>query len=187
MPSSTPYTYHIVLAEQHLGPYDRRTLVGMRMKKVVDKHASLLRSDGYAMTMAQLLADRHEMAGHFKPSEPIKPEAAWPTFVMDCGGSLLRGGVLGFQGLCELRVESDKLRVTGQRKGRWFASEEGRIKIALSQIAWADAGDDPSVLALGLTSPLAGHTALSVTLPLADGQAVNEVLALIDKPLQQTP
>jgi hypothetical protein len=191
MTDASSYLYFLILPnEQRLGPYDRRTLVGMRMKKAVDKNASLLRNDGYTMTMAQLLADRTETAGQFKPSEPGTAEQPWPSYAVDCGGSFLRGGVLGFQGLGELRFTGDKLRINGQRKGAWLGTKEDRVKIPLSHIAWAravspDAGadaEDASVLELGLIMPVEGTSAMSLALPLADAQAVTEMLALLDKP-----
>ena len=47
--------YHVLLEGRKVGPYDRRTIVGMRVKKTLDSKSVLLGSDGTRITVADLV------------------------------------------------------------------------------------------------------------------------------------
>lgn len=137
MTFASPYSYRLLLQNKQIGPFDRRTVVGMRMKKLLPKETQVMRSDGLMMTVAQLLADRREKTDLATGRVPVMPglaSALWPTFTVDFGGSWLRAGVFGLVGKGELRCQDDVLRVTGQRKSLLWGSQLERFKIALTDI-----------------------------------------------------
>ncbi len=186
MSADSPHRYRILLQDKQVGPFDRRTVVGMRLKKLLDNNTPLLRTDGHAMTVAQLVADRFEMAdaqAAERAGEPVG-SGLWPTFFVDFGGSWRGAGALGFTGRGELRFQGDTLRVAGQRKGRVFGSVPERVKLPLSGIASADVGvANQSQLELRLKPdqpfPEAGKY-LPAVLTLDDMDAVKELIGLMN-------
>jgi hypothetical protein len=185
MSVKSPYRYHIVLPDKQVGPYDRRTIVGMRIKKLIDQNVSLVRSDGHSMTVAQLMMDRFEMADA-RASQPVGTPATglWPTFLVNFGGGGWRGaGALGFTGRGELRFQGDVLRLTGQRKGKLFGSTQDRVKLPLTDIASVLAGaSDASHIVLWLkpNSPLIDpNTPGPITMALDDADTVKELIELV--------
>jgi hypothetical protein len=54
------YRYSLFVNGLHLGPYERRMIVGMCVKKIVSKAQQIQRDDGLDMTVAELLEDRLE-------------------------------------------------------------------------------------------------------------------------------
>ena len=62
MRADSPYRYHLLIGDRPLGPYDRWAIVGLRIKMLIDNKLAVRRSDGHEMTVAQLLADRFEIA-----------------------------------------------------------------------------------------------------------------------------
>ncbi len=192
MKSPSSYSYRLLLENKQVGPFDRRTIVGMRIKKLVPKDASILRSDGLLMTVAQLLADRSERAnpqtGQLNSDLAPLPSALWPTFLVHFGGSGVRTDALGFVGRGELRFQGDMLRLSGQRAntkwGMLFGTKQDRIKIAITDIAAIDTVADERQLQLILR---AGHplaiTAFGkgqdIVLTLDSADEVQEVIELV--------
>jgi hypothetical protein len=179
------YSYRILLNDKQVGPYDRRTIVGMRIKKLLGNNVALLRSDGLPMTVAQLMMDRFEMADAQGVHHPAGAPASglWPTFAVDFGGGWRGAGALGFVGKGELRFQGDVLRLTGQRKGRLFSSKQERMKLPMNTLASAQASaKDASVLEL-IAKPehpfLQTIGQLPVQLRLDDIDAVKELLELM--------
>ncbi len=180
------YSYRILLNDKQVGPYDRRTIVGMRIKKLLGNNVALLRSDGLPMTVAQLMMDRFEMADaqggvHHPAGAPAS--GLWPTFAVDFGGGWRGAGALGFVGQGELRFQGDVLRLTGQRKGAMFRSKTERMKLPMNAIASARASaHDASVLEL-IAKPEQPFMPMieqsPVTLRLDDADAVKELLELM--------
>jgi hypothetical protein len=191
MKSPSPYSYRLLLENKQVGPFDRRTIVGMRIKKLVPKDTSVLRSDGLLMTVAQLLADKSERAnpqtGQLNSDLAPLPSALWPTFLVYFGGGGIRTGALGFVGKGELRFQGDLLRLSGQRAntkwGSLFGSKHERIKIAITDIAAIDAIANTAQLQLTLRvdHPLAGGFGKNqdVVLTLDDAEAVQELIELV--------
>jgi hypothetical protein len=146
------YSYRITLNGKQLGPFDRRTVVGMRAKKLLGNNVVVLRSDGLSMTVAQLMMDRLEQADaqggvHHPAGAPAS--GLWPTFAVDFGGSWLRAGALGFVGRGELRFQGDVLRLAGKRKTSWFSSKHERMKLSMHTVASVSASaKDACVLEL---------------------------------------
>ncbi len=187
MRSDSPYRYHLLVGERQLGPYDRRTIVGMRVRNLIDGELPALRNDGHRMTVAQLLADRFEMAD----AESLEKQAAsppasgfWPTFLMDCGGSMMKPGALGFIGKGELRFQGDFLRLTANRKSGLVSVRQDRVKVMMSDLLSAGIhAQDPATLVLQLRP---SHRVEGVTgnapalIKLDDADSVKELLELIN-------
>lgn len=182
----SPYSYRLLLQNKQIGPFDRKTVVGMRMKKLVPKETKVLRSDGLMMSVAQLVADRLEqtdaMTGRV-PTAPGLSSAMWPSFTVDFGGGWLQAGALGFVGKGELRCQDDALRISGQRSSLIKGSRLERFKIALTDISYATS--DPAnlsclVLTLRADSVWAmqGKTQ-AVALVLDDEESVSAVCELL--------
>ncbi len=140
MRTESPYKYALLVDGRRVGPFDRRTLVGMRVKMLVEDHQTVIRSDNLQMTVASLVADRFEMTDAFTVGPngvvALPPAAAasglWPVFIVNFGGGALRSGAFGFSGVGEMRYQGDLLRMTG-RRGLLTKSEE-RIKLELSGV-----------------------------------------------------
>ena len=187
MRTDSPYGYHLLIGDRPLGPYSRRTIVGMRIKKLIDNNLLVRRSDGHEMTVAQLLADRFEMAD----AESLQKYAAappasgiWPTFLMNCGGSLMRPGALGFIGRGELRFQGDFLRLTANRKSGLISTRQERTRLPFTALISATVhSKHANILVLQLKP---GHRVEGVVgnapalIKLDDAEAVRELLELMN-------
>lgn len=191
MKVNSPYSYCLLLQNKQIGPFDRRTIVGMRIKKIVASDVSVLRSDGLMMNVSQLMADRLEMAdpvtGHL-PSVPLGTASEmWPTFAVNFGGGL-RTGVMGFVGAGELRYQGDMLRLSGQRKTGVWGKKLDRERLALADISTFDQHfSKPTIvtMTLRLGHPLAPvGKDRSIALVLDDAVAVQELIAMVRPSLQ---
>lgn len=180
------YSYRILLNDKQVGPFDRRTVVGMRIKKLLGNNVALLRSDGLQMTVSQLMMDRFENADaqggvHHPAGAPAS--GLWPTFAVDFGGGWRGAGALGFVGKGELRFQGDTLRLTGRRKGHLFRSKKERLKLAMNTIASAQANAKDACLLELVAKPeqpfLQTKAQLPVQLRLDDMDAVKELLELM--------
>ena len=141
MRDDKPYQYSLVVEGRKVGPFDRRTIVGMRVKEMVADHNVIIRSDSHQMTVAELLADRFEMAdapvrGLVAEEAPpaANPTGLWPTFIVNFGGSALRSGAFGFSGIGEMRYQGDLLRLTGRQRTGLLGKSDERVKLALRSI-----------------------------------------------------
>jgi hypothetical protein len=190
MKVNSPYSYRLLLQDRQIGPFDRRAIVGMRIKKIVASNVAVLRSDGLIMNVSQLMADRLEMAdpvtGHL-PSMPGPVSEIWPTFLVNFGGGL-RPGAMGFVGAGELRYQGDSLRLSGQRKTGIWGKKQDRVKLALVDIAsFNQHFSKPNVvtitLRLGHPLALVGKDR-SVSLVLEDAPATHELVAMVRAGLQ---
>jgi hypothetical protein len=128
--------FHVLLEGRTVGPYDRRTIVGMRIKKALTSDHVLIGADGGRMTVADLLIHRPRPA-------PFNPERSGSFSVVQAtyAASLLRVEGRGldipsFKSEIEARVQSDVLRLAGRfRHG--LGSKEGRVKIPLKDVVHA--------------------------------------------------
>ena len=187
MSSESSYRYHLLVGDRQLGPYDRKTIVGMRIKKLIDNELLVKRSDGHNMSVAQLLADRFEMADaeslhHHAVSPPAS--GIWPTFLIDCGGNLMKPGALGFIGKGELRFQGDFLRVTANRKSGFVSTRQERCKVPLNALVAATPhAQHANILVLQLKPShqiegLQGNA--PALIKLDDDYAVKELLELMN-------
>ncbi len=187
MRADSPYRYHLLVGSRQLGPYDRKTIVGMRIKKLIDNELQTRRSDGHLMTVAQLLADRFEMADSVSlQKQAASPPASgiWPAFLMDCGGNLLKPGALGFIGKGELRFQGDHLRITANRKVGLMSVKTERLKLPILSLASAHADTaQPAIVVLRLKPSFPGvpeHIGTTARIQLDDDYAVKELLELMN-------
>lgn len=187
MRADSPYRYHLLIGDRPLGPYDRRTVVGMRNKNLIDNHLQIQRSDGHKMTVAQLVADRFEMAdAESLHRQAVSPPASgiWPSFLMNCGGSLMRPGALGFIGRGELRFQGDFLRFTANRKSGLISTRQERTRLPfVALVSAAVHAKHANVLVLQLKSAhrvegVVGDAPALITLD--DAEAVKELLELMN-------
>ena len=144
MREDNPYKYALLVDGRKVGPFDRRTVIGMLVKKLVEDHHILIRSDSLQMTVAELVADRFEMAdapirGVLPGEPPAPPPAAnasglWPSFIVNFGGGALRSGAFGFSGIGEMRYQGDFLRMTGRQRTGLISKTDERIKLQMDSI-----------------------------------------------------
>jgi hypothetical protein len=127
--------YHVLLEGRTVGPYDRRTIVGMRIKKALTSDHVLIGADGGRLTVADLI--HRPRPSSFNPERSGRFSVVQATYA----GSLLRVEGRGmdiprFKGEIEARVQSNVLRLAGRfRQG--LGSKEGRVKILLKDVVHA--------------------------------------------------
>ena len=190
MKPASQHRYLISIHGKQVGPFDRRTIIGMRLKKLLDNNTALLRSDGLPMTVAELTMDRHETATarteHDSAGSPLS--GLWPSFLVNFGGGWTGSGALGFTGQGELRFQGGALRLTGLRNRLLFGSKQMRITVPLDGIAWTRASTrDASILELMLKpkqSFMKNIKRRPSQIQLEDMDAVRELLALITMDIQ---
>jgi hypothetical protein len=127
--------YRVLLEGRTVGPYDRRTIVGMRIKKTLTSDHVLISTEGAQLTVADLIGPR--------PAQPFNPErsgsisivqATFPASLLAVHG---RGmAIPRFKDEVQARIQGDVLRLAGHfRQGlRW---KEDRVKIVLKDVVHA--------------------------------------------------
>ncbi len=129
--------YHVVLEGRRVGPYDRRTIVGMRIKQTLSSDHVLIGGDGTQLTVADLLGrrDRLDAPAGFNPSQSGAFSIVKGTYSAALAGVAGRGlSIPDFRGEMEVRVQTDVLRLAGRCR-QLFGSRDTRIKIPLSLLA----------------------------------------------------
>jgi hypothetical protein len=119
------YKYSLFVNGKPLGPYERRMIVGMHVKKIVDGDQMLWREDGVEMNVAQLVQDRDESTpasvahDHLALSTLGVPSSGmWPQFNVRFGGSALKPGAWGFSGNGQVSYHGDELRFKGRKRNK---------------------------------------------------------------------
>lgn len=115
-----------------VGPYDRKTILGMRIKQTLSSDDLLVTSEGARMTVRELV--RQEQPARFQPGRTggfSKVQATYAASLIDSEGTGPK--MPPFEGELELRVQGDVLRLAGRyrRLLRW---KEDRCKIALDEV-----------------------------------------------------
>ena len=156
--------YHVVLEGRRLGPYDRRTIVGMRVRKTLTSRHVLECSDGARLTVAELVRGTLPATPPPEPEPMPPPEPAasgqgarssYSVIQATHGADLLevsgRGyAVPAFKGEVEVRVQTKVLRLAGRfRDG--LAWKEDRVKFPLQDIIHARL--QGSIVELGVRPP----------------------------------
>lgn len=127
--------YHVLLEGRTVGPYDRRTIVGMRIKKTLTSEHVLISAGGAQLTVGDLIGRR--------PSQSFSPDrtggfsvvqATYPASLLEVQGRGIE--IPRFRGEVQARVQSDVLRIAGRfrHRLRW---KEDRVKIPLKAIVHA--------------------------------------------------
>jgi hypothetical protein len=129
--------YHVLLEGRRLGPYDRRTIVGMRIKKALTGEHVLVGSDGARLTVADLLMPRRDGSGTADRTGSVSViRATYTVNVLAVDGPGMK--IPRFKGEVEARVQGSVLRLAGRfRHGMGW--KEGRVKIALQHVIHAQA------------------------------------------------
>lgn len=131
----TLMAYHVLHEGRRMGPYDRRTIVGLRIKKTLTSAHELEASDGSRLTVAELLG-RQPTRADFSALR----SGAYTAAKLTCSACLVDSEpgpveILPFSGEIELRLHPDLLRIAGTyRTGR--SIKEGRVKLPLKDIAY---------------------------------------------------
>lgn len=122
--------YYVLLEGRTVGPYDRRTIVGMRVKKTLTSDHVLIGADGKQRTVGDLISRRAPTP--FNPDRSYSVvRAAYPAWLLQSRG---RGvDIPRFRGEIEARVQEGVLRLAGRFR-RGFGWKEGRVKIALDDV-----------------------------------------------------
>ena len=128
--------YHVVLKGRKVGPYDRRTIVGMRIKKTLTSDDAVITSDGVQLTVGDLVKTRAR-DNSFQPNRSGSyslVQATYSASLLEVEGAGL--AIPQFKDEIEARVQSDVLRLAGRfRQGLGW--KEDRVKIPLPIIVHA--------------------------------------------------
>ena len=126
--------FHVLLAGRKVGPYDRRTIVGMRIKKALTSEHVLVTTDGAQLTVGDLIGRRPTDFNANRSGVFSIVQATYTAALIDVKG---RGiDIPRFKGEVEARVQGEVLRLAGRFRHR-FGWKEGRIKIPLSDVVHA--------------------------------------------------
>jgi hypothetical protein len=180
--------YHLVLDGRRLGPYDRRTIVGMRVRKTLTSGHMLEATDGARLSVAELLHGTLPATPPAPPAPapaPAAEEAAAPARIgrsysviqavhpADLLQVQGRGyAIPAFRGEIELRVQTRALRIAGRFRDA-LAWKDDRIKIPLADIVHARL--QGSVVELGVRPP-SGDGEQRLRLDLRTPEAARELV-----------
>jgi hypothetical protein len=167
--------YHVMLAGRRVGPYDRRTIVGMRIKKTLTSNDALIGTDGSQLTVGDLIRRRaptpftSERTGSYSVVR-----GSYSTWLVQSSGRGIH--MPRFKGEMEARVQADGfLRLAGRfRSG--FGWKDGRVKIALQDVAHARIKGSQVELALRTGD---GRKPAQFTLDLFTPDAAKDFVALL--------
>lgn len=133
MPQLNRPVYHVLLEGRRVGPYDRRTIVGMRIKNTLTSDHVVVTSDGVQLTVADLVRERDN---NFQPNRTGSYSLVLGTYTASLIEAQAGTGVPAFKGEMEARVQRDVLRLSGRfRQGLGW--KEDRVKIPLDSIIHA--------------------------------------------------
>ena len=165
--------YHVLLEGRRVGPYDRRTIVGMRIKKTLTSDHVVLAGNGERLTVRELVK-QGPLDGTFEASRSGSysvVQAVHSAALVEAQGA----AIPRFRGEIEVRLQTKALRLAGRwrERMRW---REDRVKIPLSDLAHARARG--SMVDLGLRPGGAGKLQ-RVTLELFAPEAAGELVAAL--------
>jgi hypothetical protein len=127
-----PLAYHVLHDGRRMGPYDRRTIVGLRIKKTLTSEHLLEASDGSRLTVAELVG------GQPQPEFDAMRSGSYTSARFTCSATFVeceRGAVEipAFNGEVQVRAHPDMLRIAGMcRTGP--ALKEARVKLPVKNI-----------------------------------------------------
>lgn len=167
--------YHVVLEGRTLGPFDRRTIVGMRIKKTLTSKHVLVGADGDRITVGELVRGQppqppfQASTGEGTASYSVI-QATHPASLLEVEGSGFE--IPPFKGEIELRVQTKVLRMSGRfRQG--LAWKEDRVKFPLQDIAHARLRG--SIVDLWVRTSRAGEGLQRLTLEMFTPEAAGEL------------
>ena len=162
--------YHVLLDGRRVGPYDRRTIVGMRIKKTLTSAHRVVAGNGQELTVGELVR-KAPLDGSFEASRSGSHSVV--QAVHSAALAAAKGvAIPAFRGEIEVRVQTKALRIAGRCKAglRW---KEDRAKFPLQDIVHVRARGSVVDLALrpGGTGPLQ-QLALELFTPESAGELV---------------
>jgi hypothetical protein len=127
--------FHVVLDGRKIGPYDRRTIVGMRIKKALTSDHVLIGTDGAQLTVAGLIGQRPAQQFNADRSQSFSiVQATFAASVVHVEGKEL--GIPAFRDEVEVRVQGGVLRIAGRFR-RGFGWKQDRVKLHMSDVVHA--------------------------------------------------
>ncbi|RZJ08316.1 MAG: hypothetical protein EOO54_22850 [Haliea sp.] len=162
--------FHVMLGGRKVGPYDRRTIVGMRIKQTLSSDHVLIGADGSQLSVADLIgqaARSHDFNPNRSGGFSIV-QATYPASLISVSGKGM--AVPSFKGEVEARLQNDALRIAGRFR-RGFGWKEGRVKLPLGEIVRARAHGSRLELGLGRD----GQAMQRITLELFTPDAATEL------------
>jgi hypothetical protein len=167
--------YHVLLEGRTLGPFDRRTIVGMRIKKTLTSKHVLVAADGGQTTVGELV--RGPLPQPLPQPGGAEGTVSYSIIQPTHSAKLLEVEGSGyeippFKGEIELRVHSKVLRMSGRfRDGLGW--KEDRIKFPLQDVAHARLRG--SIVDLWVRTPDAGEGLQRLTLQMSSAGAAGEL------------
>ena len=161
--------YRLVLEGREVGPYDKRTIVGMRMKNTLTGESVLIGPDGRRMTVEELMHGRKDEFALTGTFSLIK--ARFEATLASCERN---GPMPRYEGELEVRVQEDVLRI---------AARDDRVKIAIKDVVHARARDRFADLWLRTD----GAALQAVSFEMASPQAATELVRWLPGATQPTP
>lgn len=181
MSAESSPNYFLMLDGRRVGPYDVKTIVGMRIKKTLASDQVLVDPQGTRLTVGELVA-RHRTR-KFEPQQSGSMSLVLAAFTGRLVVHKADGvAIPAFRGPMEVRVQLDGLRLAGRfRQGlRW---KEDRVKIPMAAVQHAR-NVGPRV-DLWLKPEGADQTALRRLSVLLE--STDEALDMLDKLTSATP
>jgi hypothetical protein len=123
--------YHVLLEGRRVGPYDRRTIVGMRIKKTLTSTDRVVAGNGQHFTVADLVK-MGRADGGFEASRSGSysvVQAVYSAALVQARGVLIPA----FKDEIEVRLQTKALRIAGRFKAG-LAWKEDRVKIPLKDL-----------------------------------------------------
>jgi hypothetical protein len=167
--------YHVVLEGRTLGPYDRRTIVGMRIKKTLTSEHQLVGTDGAKLTVGELVRGEPPEPA-FEPSRGEGAasysvvQATHPASLVEVQGTGYE--IPPFKGELEVRVQTKVLRIAGRYRDGLHWKEE-RVKFPLQDVAHARLRG--SIVDLWVRTANAGEAMQRLTLEMFTPEAAGEL------------
>ena len=177
--------YHVFLQGKQLGPYDQRTIVGMRIKKTLSNGDVLIDQYGGQTTVGQLLGktSKNEGAGLDLGNsvfDTLQTGAYSPVVGLFMARHMHRSKGLvevpAFVGGVQARAHTDLLRLAGVRR-TLFKRKEGRVKIPFGQILRVQ--QQGAQLALWVRTDTRQTGAPSITLEMHSADDAKALLAAL--------
>jgi len=182
--------YHVLVEGGRLGPFDRRTIIGMRVRKALRGGDRVVGADGREHVVRDLVRPPRTRA----TLQPVRSgsysvvQAIHAATLADTAGSGCCV-VPPFTGELEVRVQTRVLRIEGRLRDG-LGSRQDRLKIPLEHVVHA--GRRGSLVDLGLRADAAAATQ-RLTLDLHTQQAAQDFAAALpnatpwpDEPVRAT-
>jgi hypothetical protein len=168
--------YHVLLEGRRVGPYDRRTIVGMRVKKTLDSKSVLVDADGATTTVGEVVRQGQPDSGFAASSQgaALAPSSSYSVIQGIHSAQLLevegKGlDVPAFKGEIEVRVQTRVLRISGRFREA-LVWKEDRVKIPLEDITHARLRGTVVDIWIRSAQPKAQRLSLDLLKPEAAGE-----------------